>query len=200
MFSNFDLYPIRTQLPVTQVQYIPGFLHRHEIDAAVEAARLFQEVNGNIMGNETDQSSLHRASQIRWMEWNDDNWWLYEKIMQASAEINGQLWNFDLFGINEYIQYTEYKNILGNRGHFDWHMDVAHEGLASNRKLSFECVLDDEHEGGDFSILLGPSEYRIKIHKGDAIIYPSYLLTKVYPVYSGTRSSIVSWISGPSFK
>jgi len=84
-------------------------------------------------------------------------------------ELNSQIWDFELYGINEYLQYTEYNNIQNSGGHYDWHLDVSHEGLASNRKLSFECILDDSHSGGEFSILLGPTEHKVKLQKGDAL-------------------------------
>jgi PKHD-type hydroxylase len=200
MLQNFDLLNIRTQFPITQVQYIPNFLHDHEINAITQIANQFSYQNAGILGQGANQNIIHRQSQIKWLQWNDENWWIYTKIMHKVNELNSSIWNFDLYGINEFIQYTEYQNIDGNRGHFDWHMDLAHFGLTSNRKLSFECVVDDNHEGGDFSVLLGPSEHKVKIRKGDAMIYPSFLLNKIYPVHSGVRKSLVSWIAGPTFK
>ena len=199
MFYNYQLLNTRTQLPVTEVRFIKSFLHPHEIDAISHMVRDIPIQKGIVYGG-NDSNMVLRDSYIKWVDWNDANWWLYTKIMEKVDELNSQLWNFDLFGINEFLQYTEYIKNQSSRGHYDWHIDVSHHGIASNRKLSFECVLDDDYAGGEFAMLIGPSENRVRLSKGDAVIYPSYLLNKIYPVSSGTRRSLVSWISGPSFK
>jgi len=200
MFNNFDLLKTRTQIPISHVQIVPKFLHPHEITAINNMINEYPYQEASVLGSEQNQGMVLRQSQLKWMVWNDNNWWIYTKIRKKAEELNNSLWNFDLYGINEYIQYTEYRSTQNNRGHYDWHLDVSHEGLTSNRKLTFECVLSDDHAGGDFSMLLGPSENRFKLNEGDAVIYPSFLMNKIYPVTSGIRTSIVSWISGPSFK
>jgi PKHD-type hydroxylase len=200
MFNNFDLLEERTNIAITEVQIIPGFLKNHEITAIQEFSKELPLQQGGIKGNNANNNLILRESQIKWLEWNDENWWLYTKIMEKVKATNQTTWKFDLYGINEYIQYTEYADNPNARGHYDWHIDVSHVGISSNRKISFECVLEDNYTGGETSLLLGPTENKVRLKKGDAIIYPSYLLNKVYPVISGKRSSIVSWISGPAFK
>ncbi len=200
MFQNFQLFDVRTQIPVTQVAYFPKFLREEEINHISRFTEEFEYQNADIFGQKNAPGMNVRRSKIKWLIWKDKSWWLYEKIMNKVKEYNQTAWDFDLFGINEYLQYTEYHSLPNKEGHYDWHLDVSHEGLASNRKLSFECILTDEHLGGEFSILLGPSEHKVKLQKGDLVIFPSFLLNKVYPVTEGTRKSIVGWISGPSFK
>jgi PKHD-type hydroxylase len=200
MFNNFDLLEERTNIAITEVQVIPGFLKNHEITAIQEFSKELPLQQGDIKGSNASKNLILRESQIKWLEWNDENWWLYTKIMEKVKAINKAIWKFDLYGINEYIQYTEYADNSNARGHYDWHIDVSHEGISSNRKISFECILEDNYTGGEASLLLGPTENKVRLNKGDAIIYPSYLLNKVYPVISGKRNSIVSWISGPAFK
>lgn len=200
MLRNFQLINLRTEVAVTQIQLIPNFLHLHEIEAIKEMAQTVDYEKGAIMGATNGSGLVFRDSKVKWLLWNDDNWWLYNKIMDKVRLLNNEFWQFDLYGINEYLQYTEYESKPSGRGHYDYHMDLAHNGIASNRKLSFECVLEDDYEGGEFSTLIGPTEQKVKIKKGDAIFYPSFLMSKIYPVRSGKRSSIVSWISGPSFK
>ena len=36
--------------------------------------------------------------------------------------------------------------------------------------------------------------------QGQIIVFPSYTLHEVTPITKGTRYSLVSWVSGPSFK
>lgn len=199
MFQNYQLLKTRSNLPITEVQFVKNFLYPHEIDALLMMVQNIPFQKANVYGSEGSGMVL-RESIIKWVEWNDANWWLYSKIMEKVNDLNNQLWNFDLFGINEFFQYTEYTRSESVRGHYDWHIDVGHHGLASNRKLSFECVLDDDYTGGEFAMLIGPTEHRVRLSKGDAVVYPSFLLNKIYPVSSGSRKSLVSWISGPSFK
>ncbi len=200
MLQNFHLLDARTQVPVTQIQYLPNFLSLDEIDLIKQLAQIFEFEEPGVLGEKEDSNLVFRQSKVKWILWNDDNWWLYAKIMETIKDLNNQIWRFDLYGINEFLQYTEYEAGAYGRGHYDWHMDLAHEGIASNRKLSFECILEDQHEGGEFSVLLGPTEHKVSLNKGDCVIYPTFLMNKVYPVKSGKRSSIVSWIAGPAFK
>ena len=200
MIQNFHLLDLRTQIPVTQVQFLPNFLHRHEIETIKKLIHTVPDNEGAIMGADQNANLVFRDSTVKWLSWNDDNWWLYTRIMEKVKELNDVFWKFDLYGINEYLQYTEYESKPTGRGHYDYHMDLAHQGLASNRKLSFECVLDDEYEGGEFSLLMGPTEEKVTLQSGDAVFYPSFLMNKVYPVRSGKRSSIVCWLAGPAFR
>ncbi|MEE9372266.1 MAG: 2OG-Fe(II) oxygenase [Saprospiraceae bacterium] len=200
MIHNFDLLQTRSNIPITQVQIVPNFLHPHEISFVLEMANSLRVEQGKILGRNTNPALVLRQSDIKWLEWNESNWWLFTKFVDKIEQLNKAIWTFDLFGVNEYFQYTEYHGMASNRGHYDWHIDISHDGLTSNRKISFECILDDDHDGGEFSMLLGPTENKFKLNKGDVVFYPSYLLNKVYPVTRGTRRSLVGWISGPSFK
>ena len=47
---------------------------------------------------------------------------------------------------------------------------------------------------------LNEDDFVIPRDKGDIVCFPSFLMHKVYPLTSGTRHSIVSWLSGDSWK
>jgi len=200
MIRNFHLLNLRSQVPITQVQFLPNFFHSHEIEAIQQMIRSVPDEEGQIMGADQSSNLVFRNSAVKWLPWAEDNWWLFTRIMEKAKDLNDQLWKFDLYGINEFLQYTEYESKPMGRGHYDYHMDLSHHGLASNRKLSFECVLDDHYEGGEFSLLMSPTEEKVTLKKGDAVFYPSFLMSKIYPVRQGKRTSIVGWLSGPAFR
>ena len=201
MFKNFDLLKTRSEISIADVQVISNFLQIHEINAIKENSENFQFENSEILGLPTHPIvQTPRISSIKWLELQESNSWLYSKLTEKAEILNNNFWEFDLFGINEFIQFTEYNGDTSNRGHYDWHIDVGDIGITSCRKLSFECIMDDNHEGGETSFLLGPSENKIKLNKGDAVFYPSFLLNKVYTVTKGKRTSIVGWLNGPTFR
>lgn len=200
MIKNYQLMDSRSEIPLSHVQYLPRFLVDMEIQNILEFVADLTFEDGNILASGQNADLEVRHSKIKWLETADGYGWVYEKITNKIKEINQYTWKFDLYGINEWLQYTEYDGKGEHKGHYDWHLDIADQGLLSNRKLSFECILDDEHSGGAFSLLLAPEAQSISLKKGDMIIYPSYLMTKIQPVLSGVRQSLVGWVSGPSFK
>ena len=200
MFQNYHLLEQSFNQSVSQVQFLQQYLYDHEIRTIKELVRDLPFQKAEINGSNSSQGLNFRQSSIKWIEWNDHNWWLYTKLTHKLGELNKQIWNFDLYGINEYIQYTEYDGDASTRGHYDWHMDIGNQGIEATRKLTMEVILESDHRGGEFSVLMGPTEHKVNLQKGDAVIYPSYLLNKTYPVISGNRKSIICWFSGPAFK
>ena len=65
--------------------------------------------------------------------------------------------------------------------------------LENPRTLSCSLALNDEYEGGEFGFFSG--EFKKKIPKGSAIIFPSNFMYphEIYTVTSGTRYSIITW-------
>jgi PKHD-type hydroxylase len=67
------------------------------------------------------------------------------------------------------------------------------------RKLSFSIMLNDDYEEGEFFMNLG-EKFNVPLKKGDMLIFPSFILHGVNPVKTGTRKSLVGWVTGPKFK
>ena len=76
------------------------------------------------------------------------------------------------------------------------------------RKLSVTVMLSDqdEFEGGDFQLDLGP-HHEQRFHnvteineRGSVIVFPSFLMHQVTPVTKGVRKSLVIWTVGPKYK
>ena len=66
-----------------------------------------------------------------------------------------------------------------------------------------DVMLSDvsEYEGGEFSLNLS-AEFRaekIKLQKGQVLMFPAYMPHQVEPVISGVRKTLVVWICGKQF-
>jgi PKHD-type hydroxylase len=118
-------------------------------------------------------------------------------MANIARNLNGQFFGFNLFGFNESMQYTVYKD---NGGHYDWHID---KGILSSspRKLSLVLQLSDpsEYEGGDLEIMISKDVIKLEKRKGLVWAFPSWVLHRVTPVTKGIRRTIVVWVTGPKF-
>ena len=124
--------------------------------------------------------------------------WVFERITDISLRLNKDYFNFDLWGLMENLQFTEY-NAPG--GKYNEHIDKMFDG--SVRKLSIVVQLTDpsEYEGGELQLLYrGDRDPEIANKKqGHMIAFPSYTMHRVTPVTKGTRHSLVGWITGKPF-
>jgi PKHD-type hydroxylase len=139
-----------------------------------------------------------RRSNIAWIG-NDELPWLSKGILDAVGEVNKEYFHFDLDGMYEMTQYTTYDGT--DKGFYDKHMDYTITTVSA-RKLSIIVLLtdQDEYTGGEIEIHEGLVPDIWKVSKGDAIIFPSFMLHKVRPVESGHRISLVQWVHGPDFR
>lgn len=143
-----------------------------------------------------DVNKKIRNSKVSWIVPTDNNKWIYQKLTEAIMILNKQFFNFDLWGMAEGIQFTEYTS---PNGMYNPHVDCMFNG--NIRKLSISVQLSDpnDYEGGDFIINNG-DELILPKEQGAVIAFPSYALHGVKPVTKGTRYSLVAWITGPQFK
>lgn len=141
--------------------------------------------------------SDYRKSDVCWFDENQDNEWLFDKIANYAITANKELYNFDIWGFPDNLQYTIYH---GNGGHYDWHVDLG-PGM-SNRKLSVVVQLSgpDEYKGGDLELNVGDGIWTVPKEKGLICFFPSFILHRVTPTTSGTRISLVTWLGGNNFK
>lgn len=150
----------------------------------------------------TDNENIQdlRKSRIGWLGLNDKTSFLYDKLGYIARMINGQFFDFDLYGFVEDFQYTVYNG--NNNDHYDWHMDKGNTNH-SPRKLSLVLQLSDpsEYEGGDLQLWTGGNEpITCEKKKGLLYAFPSFILHRVTPVTRGTRKSLVVWLAGNKFK
>lgn len=140
-----------------------------------------------------------RKSAVAWIPQNEAYKWIYTKLGGMIEEANRELWKFNLYSMDELIQYTEYYQ---DGGHYDYHLDVGGGYPLNQRKISITVQLTgpDDYEGGNFEILRGKNPESLPKLKGCVLVFPSYLMHRVTPVTSGTRKSLVLWVGGDSYK
>lgn len=148
---------------------------------------------------DNEKNSKIRKSKVSWITHTQESNFLYDQLAYIARCLNGQFFEYDLFGFVEDMQYTRYES---DGGHYNWHLDRGGVQPAP-RKLSFVMQLSDpdEYEGGDLEFWVGGDEpIKAKKQKGLIYVFPSFVLHRVTPVTKGTRKSLVVWAAGPKFK
>lgn len=166
----------------------------NEIIKIGENSNLFE---GRVGGGENDLRTSIRKSEIGFLEYDPEYSWIFDKIAECAIEANNAMWDFDVWGFGDGLQYTKYYE---DGGHYDWHFDVG--ATVANRKISIVLQLSEpeEYDGGLLQLNLGNQVVEVPRSKGNVAIFPSYLLHRVTPVVAGERKSLVAWISGPTFR
>ena len=176
---------------MTEYYWFKEGFSKSEIDIILENMRSLPFHEGN---------ELHkvRKSEIKWIPQNPHFKWIYDRLAKLIIEANEALWQFDLTGILDNIQFTVYHD---GGGHYDWHLDIGPREL-SWRKISLTIQMseDEDYEGGELEFMLGPYPIKAPRGKGVVVVFPSYLLHRVSPVSKGTRKSMVLWVGGGRYK
>lgn len=164
-----------------------------ECDSIIEIGKTSEMVLGEAGAKGL---SNYRESRINFMYPNGYTDWIFHRLEHGAHELNRFL-GFDLHGFGEGIQFTEY---TAPGGHYDWHCDTGH--WSHIRKMSITVELSDpsSFEGGQLELNATGHPTKIENIRGRATAFPSYTLHRVLPVTSGTRYSLVVWMTGPPFK
>lgn len=146
----------------------------------------------------SDSDESVRKSKIKWIHHNIESHWLYEKLIKMAEEANEALWKFDLRGVVDSIQYTEYEE---DGGHYDWHVDIG-PATINHRKISMVVQLSqaDDYEGGELMLWNGQIPTVAPKGIGNIMVFPAFMLHKVTPMTKGKRKSLVFWLGGGSYK
>lgn len=141
----------------------------------------------------------YRSSKVSWLRYGSDTEWVFDRIAYIVSSINSQFYGFDLHGLCEDLQFTEY--YASENGHYDWHQDSG-PNTSAPRKMSIVIQLSDpaDYEGGELQILASREPINVDKKLGLATVFPSFMLHRVTPVTKGTRRSLVAWIAGPKFR
>ena len=198
MSSKYFVQDQRNNVNHFNYYYFTSAFTFNELGKITEIANRTPKQDGIVMG-EKDNSELsdYRKSEIAWISDNEETSWIYEKIANLAKMANKEMWNFDIWGYHDDLQYTTY---YGDGGHYDWHADLG-PGI-SNRKLSCVLQLSDpgEYEGGDLQLNTGGSIISVKKEVGLICFFPSFVLHRVTPITSGVRTSLVTWLCGANLR
>lgn len=142
----------------------------------------------------------YRTSNVSWLEYFPDSplAWVFDRLGFYCTDANNSIWNFDLIGMTECLQFTHYDS--EKQGRYKKHTDIG--GGFFHRKISIVVQLDDpeDYTGGDLLIYPGDAALNAPKKQGDVILFPSYLIHEVTPLTSGERRSLVCWVSGPVWR
>ena len=167
-----------------------------QIDRIREICEALELTPATLGGDIADDTI--RRSETGWLELNSDSGFIYDTLGFIARQLNGQFFDFDLYGFVEHLQYTVYRE---DGGHYDWHVD---RGVTSPspRKLSLVLQLSDpdEYEGGDLQVFTSSEPTTVVKQKGLVAAFPSFVLHRVTPVTAGTRRTLVVWLAGPRFR
>ena len=150
-----------------------------------------------LIEGKTPSVSDERQSKISWLYPSDNITWVYQRVTDVITTLNEQYFKFDLFGLNEGFQFTNYESPSGKYGkHVDREINFP------VRKLSISVQLTDpeEYEGGELKLYFEDEGTIVDKTQGTLIMFPSYVLHEVMQVTKGTRNSLVTWVTGKQFK
>lgn len=149
--------------------------------------------------NKIELNKKDRKNKIVWLSDPADKelHFMYEKIRNVIFNVNNDNYNFDLYGLTENFQFTEYSEL---NDHYDFHVDIGQN--LPVRKLSISVQLSNplDYSGSNLEIHTSSDPLVACKDQGSITIFPSYILHKVTPLLSGARYSLVTWVGGPKFK
>jgi PKHD-type hydroxylase len=152
-------------------------------------------LSNGMTGNGHDYKA--RDSLVSFIYPNEMTMWVFEKLASAIDEVNFRYFKFDLHGMFQGLQFTEY-HAPGN--HYTWHQDMG-SGMM-NRKLSLSLQLSEpqDYDGGNLELMTHDKPFAVEKFSGRISFFPSWVVHRVTPVTRGTRYSLVAWVSGPPFR
>ena len=171
--------------------YCENVFSKKECSKIINIAKKKGLVQGTTRGK-----SDARQSKVSWLYPVDDMVWAFQKITDITTQLNEKFFKFDVFGLNEGFQFTNYK---APSDRYNKHVDRGHNTPV--RKLSISIQLTDpkKYEGGELVIFDDHKGTVMSKGQGSVIMFPSYVLHEVMPVTKGERNSLVCWVTGKSF-
>jgi PKHD-type hydroxylase len=144
-----------------------------------------------------DKTKDVRDSKISWLYPVDNIDWVFRRVTDITLNLNERFFKFDLFGLNEGFQFTNYESPSGKYGkHVDRGMNMAVRKLS----ISIQLTNPEDYEGGELYLYQDDKGDLMDKAQGTLILFPSYVLHEVMPVTKGERNSLVTWVTGKQFK
>ena len=151
---------------------------------------------GLIKGTTKGESDV-RDSKISWLYSADKMDWVFRRVTDIVLNLNERFFKFDLFGMNEGFQFTNYEAPSGKYGK---HVDRGMNMVVRKLSISIQLTNPEEYEGGELYLYDDDKGTLMDKAQGTLIIFPSYVLHEVMPVTKGERNSLVTWVTGKQFK
>ncbi len=195
--NHFFISKERNNVDHYNYYYFDNAFSEDELTKINNLAMSYPKMQATTVGEEGTNVSDYRKSTVVWLPDEPRSLWLYNKISELAHTANTNMWNYEIWGYNDQLQYTIYE---GDGGHYDWHADLG--PTISNRKLSCVIQLSDpnDYEGGDLQLNNGSGVVTIEKKKGRIVFFSSFVLHRVTPVTKGTRISLVTWLSGRNLR
>ena len=191
---QYILDPPDHQPIVYPTVYLDNLLSESELDILQNLAR--QADSPGVVGAKDLEYIQMRRCLVKWEPYNTNSEWIYRKLNNMITDINLKHYKFNINSFLEPIQLSNYES--KDQGEFDWHVDLSDNLI---RKLSIIIQLSDpaEYEGGELMFKNNNIPFTVKKQRGLVTLFPSWMLHRVTPVISGTRQTLVQWVSGPNF-
>ena len=173
--------------------YCEVFARRFEAEECERIIALHQDAGALHSRILRGDGGFIRDSDLFWVPRTAETEWIFARLWEVATLYNSR-YGFELVEEMGQLQLTRYaKDQL-----YNWHMDLG-AGAMSLRKLSVVVELAaGGYDGGRIEIFYGAGTgNRIALGQGDALIFPSFIMHRALPVQSGTRWTLVSWLTGP---
>ena len=177
---------------VQSYAYWNNLFTKKECDKIIEIAKKQGLTKGATGGNVVGL----RSSKICWLVPNDDLNWAFRKITDVVLNLNDRFFKFNIFGLSEGLQFTNYKK----SDKYGKHVDRSSDLIVRKLSLSIQLTDPKDYEGGELILYNIEKGEEMKKEQGTLILFPSYTLHEVKPVTKGERNSLVSWVTGEQFK
>ena len=176
--------------------YWHGAFTKEECKKIIQIAKKKGMIKGTTLRDQSSKLGV-RESKISWLYSSDEMEWAFRRVTDMVLDLNERFFNFDIFGLNEGFQFTNYKAPSNKYGK---HVDRSSDFIV--RKLSISIQLTDpkEYEGGELYLYEDDQGVLMDKKQGTLIMFPSYVLHEVKPVTKGERNSLVTWVTGNQFK
>jgi len=152
---------------------------------------------GLVKGTTMGESDV-RDSKISWLYPVDKMEFVFRRVTDIVLNLNEKYFKFDLFGLNEGFQFTNYESPSGKYGK---HIDRAINTSVRKLSISIQLTNPEDYEGGELKLYDGEEEGTVMDKaQGTLILFPSYVLHEVMPITKGERNSLVTLVTGKQFK
>jgi PKHD-type hydroxylase len=188
---SFELDPVNTYA------YWNNAFSKIECEQIINIAKDKGLIKGTTFNDEKSKDKKVRDSKIIWLYSCDNLDWAFRRVTDIVTNLNERFFKFDLFGMLEGFQFTNYTAPGGKYGrHVDSNFNIPVRKLS----VSIQLTNPEDYEGGELYLYSDEEGKAMDKAQGTLILFPSYTLHEVMPVTKGERNSLVSWVTGKPFK